>query len=232
MKAIIFDFDGTLNKKKKGSNCWYEVWKYIDDLDYDNYLYDMYKRKEINANEWFKRIIERYKEKGVKREYLAEISKNIELIDGIDETFDFLSQNNIKIFILSGGIRQIIEDTLTRENALKYIDKVEAYDLIFDKNGHLLNLKKPDLHNPENKQECVELIKQQYKLNANDILFVGNGANDESVYKSGVATLCINPDDTDCTNKTIWHNAIENCCNLTEILKFCETEKIPTFELK
>ena len=225
MKAIIFDFDGTLTKSKKGSNCWYEIWKYIDDLDYDNYLYDMYKRKEINEAEWFERIIKRYKEKGVKREYLTEIAKNIELIDGINETFNYLNQNNVKIFILSGGVRQIIEDTLTKKNALPFIQKIEAYDLIFDKNGKLLDFKKPDLHNPENKQECVKLMMQQNELSANDILFVGNGANDETVYKSGVTTLCINPDDTDCTNKTIWHHAIENCNNLTEILKFCKIEK-------
>lgn len=221
MKAVIFDFDGTLTKTKKGSNCWYEIWKYLDDLDYDNFLYDLYNRKEINEAEWFKLIIERYKERDLKREDLTKIAKNIELIAGINETFEFLRKNNIKIFILSGGIRQIIEDTLLKANALHFIEKIEAYDLIFDKNGKLLNLKKPELHNLENKQECVELIKQQYNLSANEILFVGNGGNDESIYKSGVDTLCINPDGTDCTNKTIWHNAIETCSNLTEILKFC-----------
>ena len=32
MKVIVFDFDGTLTKNRKGSNCWYEIWKYIDEL--------------------------------------------------------------------------------------------------------------------------------------------------------------------------------------------------------
>ena len=226
MKAIIFDFDGTLTKSKKGGNCWYEIWQYIDDLDYADYLYGMYKRREINDDQWYNLIIERYKEKGVQRSYLKEISNKIELIDGAYETLEILHKNNIKIFIISGGIRQIIEDVLSRENALQFVDRVETYELVFDEKGKLLDYQKPLFHNLENKHECVEILKKQYKLDAKEILFVGNGKNDETVYLSGVNTLCINPDDTDSHNKIFWHNFIDNCQNLTEILKFCDIEKI------
>ncbi len=228
MKAIVFDFDGTLTKSRKGSNCWYEVWKYMDDLDYDNFLYDKYKRKEFDDKKWFELIIERYKQIDVRREYLHEISKSIALLPGTYETLEQLYKFDIKIFILSGGIRQIIEDTLKREKVDKFITSIETYDLIFDENGKLLGLKRPNLHNPENKNEYIDLIKKEYNLNSDEILFVGNGANDEKVYLSGVNTLCINPDDADIKNTKVWHNGIENCENLTQILKFCGITKEPS----
>ena len=79
MKAIVFDFDGTLTNFRKGSNCWYEVWKYIKDLDYYKFLYKKYASKEIDNIEWFNLTFKRYKEKNVKREYLYEILKGIDL---------------------------------------------------------------------------------------------------------------------------------------------------------
>lgn len=225
MKAIVFDFDGTLTKSRKGSNCWYEVWKYIDDLEYDNFLYNKYKRKEIDDGTWMKLIIKRYREKDVRRVYLHEISKKLELLPGTRETLKKLYENGAKIFVLSGGIKQIIEDVFKREKVDKFITAIETYDLIFDNNGKLINYSRPSLHNLENKNEYIELIKNQYNFKSEDILFVGNGSNDEMVYLSGARTLCINPDDTDPSNKTIWHNQIENCENLSEILKFCDFEK-------
>lgn len=222
MKAIVFDFDGTLTKSRKESNCWYEVWKYMDDLAYDDFLYKKYKNNEIDDIEWFDLIFKRYKEKGVKREYLHEISKKIELLPGAHETLKYLYDNDVKIFILSGGIRQIIEDILKRENVYNFITSIETYDLIFDNEGNLIDFKQPNFHNPENKNEYIDLLTKQYNLKSDEILFVGNGANDEKVYLSGANTLCINPDDADISNKVVWHNAIENCGNLVEILKFCD----------
>ena len=222
MKAIVFDFDGTLTQNRKGSNCWYEIWKYINDIDYDNYLYNLYMNKEIDENEWFNLIIQRYKKTGVKREYLKNISKTIEILPKTYETIKYLFENNVKIFILSGGIRQIICDILKREKIDKFITSVEAYDLVFDTDGKLIDYKRPVIHNLENKNEYVEIIKKQYNIKSDDILFVGNGSNDEKVYLSGVKTLCINPDDADINNKVVWTYVIENCDSLMQIIEYCK----------
>lgn len=225
MKAIVFDFDGTLTKSKKGSNCWYKIWEYIDDLAYDEMLYNMFKKKLIDNDKWFEMIIKRYKEKDVKEAYLEDIANSIELLPGTYQTLKQLHNNGVKIFVLSGGVRQIIEGVLNREKVNKYITSIEAYDLIFEKNGKLTSYAQPNLHNLERKEEYIEQIKTQYGLKSKDILFVGNGSNDETVYKSGVKTLCINPDDADITNKKCWTYGIENCNDLTQILQYCDLEK-------
>ena len=53
-------------------------------------------------------------------------------------------------------------------------------------------------------------------------MFVGNGANDQTVYLSGARTLCINPDDADYKNSKYWNFYIEKCENLFEITEFLE----------
>ena len=49
-----------------------------------------------------------------------------------------------------------------------------------------------------------------------------NGKNDEEVYKSGVKTVCLNPDDADFENKTLWHHVIMKADSLKAILPFIE----------
>ena len=225
MKAVVFDFDGTLTKSKKGSNCWYKIWEYIDDLAYDEMLFYMYRKKLIDNDEWFELIFKRYKEKAVKREYLEDIANSIELLPGAYQTLKQLHNNGVKIFVLSGGVRQIIESVLKREEVDNFITSIEAYDLIFDESGKLAGYSQPNLHSLERKEEYVEQIKTNYQLKNDEILFIGNGSNDETVYKSGVKTLCINPDDADITNKRCWTYGIENCNNLTQILKYCDLDK-------
>ena len=222
MKVVVFDFDGTLTKSKKGSNCWFKVWQAVDDTAYDDFLFGKYRRNEIDQKEWFDLIVERWKEKNVSQEILKGISKSIELLDGAQETLEKLHQSGIKIFVLSGGIRQIIEPVLKRERIDKFITSVETYDLIFDENNKLVGYNSP-AHNPDVKNEYVEVIKTKFNLKGEDILFVGNGENDEDVYKSGAVTLCINPDDADFKNKTVWTHYIEHCNNLAEILPFIRT---------
>lgn len=220
MKAIIFDFDGTLTKSKKGSNCWCKIWDYLGDLEYDNKLYGMFKRNEINDEEWLDLIFERYVEKGLNDHAMQEISDKIELLDGVEETFEKLKENNVKIYILSGGIRQIIEKVLNREGVLEYISSFEAYDLNFDEEGKLVSYSSPK-HNVEKKYEFVEILKNQLGIESDEILFVGNGKNDEEVYKSGAKTLCINPDGADFENRLVWTYAIEECTSMCDILKYC-----------
>lgn len=82
MKVIVFDFDGTLTQNRKGSNCWQEVWKSIDGLSYDDFLYQKYARHEIDIKQWFDLVIERFKEKNVELKNLHNIAKTIKLLPG------------------------------------------------------------------------------------------------------------------------------------------------------
>lgn len=222
MKAIVFDFDGTLTKSPKGSNCWYKVWEEIDDLEIDNLYYGMRKRNEINDDEWLNLIVKRYIKKGVNLKICQKVSGKIKLQDDLDKTFEILKEKGILVFILSGGIKPIVKLSLNK--FVSYIESIEAYDFDFDKKGKLKSFFKP-FHNLEAKEEYIEYIKKKHNLSKGEILFVGNGQNDETVYKSGVKTLCINPDDADYKNKKYWTNYIQKCGSLLEILPFVSEVK-------
>ena len=71
----------------------------------------------------------------------------------------------------------------------------------------------------------INYLKEKHGIKGEEVLFVGNGANDQTVYLSGARTLCINPDDADYKNKKYWDFYMENCENLTEIIPFLEKEK-------
>lgn len=224
MKIVVFDFDGTLTKSKKGSNCWRRVWEHLGDVEKDDELYNMYANKEITNQQWFDLINISFSEKGLKKQAMQTISNDLELIDGAKETLKTLYQNGIKIFILSGGVKQIIENTLTREDLLKYVEKIEAYDFKFDKDDNFTHFVAPK-HNLDDKSEYVNMLLIEFKISGKDVLFVGNDTNDEDVYKSGAVTLCINPHHAKFQNKEIWNYAIEHCNNLKEILKFADLNK-------
>lgn len=34
IKAVVFDFDGTLTKESKGNECWYKTWEFLQDLPF------------------------------------------------------------------------------------------------------------------------------------------------------------------------------------------------------
>jgi FMN phosphatase YigB (HAD superfamily) len=55
-------------------------------------------------------------------------------------------------------------------------------------------------------------------LKPEEICFVGNGDNDEYAHLSGCKTICINPEETDGNNKTLWHTTLNNVTNLTQLL--------------
>jgi len=213
-KVIIFDFDGTLTVSN--SSTWVRIWNKINKPDVDYKYYLMYKNGEINYNQWLEKCFEEYKDSGYNETDLNELVKNTVLIKDLEKVFNFLMQKDIKIYILSGGLKVVIEKAL--KHICKFIKYIEASNFLFDEKGLLSKIVFPTC-NPENKQEFVNLIIKNENVKPSQILFVGNGANDETVYKTGVRTLCLNPDDADYNNKKIWHNVVETE-TLEDILPF------------
>ncbi len=203
-KVVIFDFDGTLTISK--SSTWARIWQKVDAVDLDYELYKMYHRGEIDYNTWLSRGAEEIGKRGYTLSNLKELACSMVLIQDIEQVFCYLKENGVKIYILSGGIKTLIKEKLS--NLKKYVTHIEAPDFVFDKDENLVGSITPN-HNPENKQEFVRIIIEKEGVLPDEVLFVGNGKNDESVYKTKVNTLCLNHDDADYTNKEIWHNSIE-----------------------
>jgi HAD superfamily phosphoserine phosphatase-like hydrolase len=220
MKAIIFDFDGTLTYKSR--NVWKAMWQDLGyDISKESYFAQIYMafiRKEISHQKWCDLTCDKFKERNMDVSILKNIAKEMRLINGFDETIKKLYNNGYSLHIVSGCIADVIKSVIGKEN-LKYFDSIKANEMNFDENGYLENIvgTKYDF---EGKALFIEDFKAKTGCKAEDIIFVGNSSNDEWAHKSGCRTICINPENTCSTNKVVWNNLVENATDLKSILPY------------
>lgn len=220
IRAIVFDFDGTLTKTDNPivKTTWESIWI---SLGYDvrecQNLHKKFDRKEISHSQWCSLTEDKFKERHLQKNVLHSIAQGIKLIDGVEDTFLELWKKNIKIYIVSGSIKLIIQMVLGPLN--EYVESIRANVFDFDEDDYLTRIigTKFDF---EGKATYIRMIAEELQISTQDILFVGNSRNDQFAYQSGAKTLCINPQLTDMTNTMIWNDCIETCNSLTEILGY------------
>ena len=214
-KVVVFDYDGTLTLTKKGTSSWSRTWEKIGQEELDYKLFTMFRNNEITDKEWMEEIVKSYRQFNVNKQLFQELASETTLIEDVVEVFKKMKQNNIKIYILSAGIKNIIDEKLSE--VTEYIHQIFGYDFAYDENdvvSHLNYERKLDF-----KDEGIKEIIETENVSPKDILFIGNGYNDETIYRSGVETLCLNADSADPTNKKIWTYA-ENSKSLKVILPY------------
>ena len=220
-KVVIFDFDGTLTKEHTHTrNTWERLWLALglnlkDCADY----HGLFSAGKITHQEWCE-ITERiFIQQQCRLEHMAEVARSIELLNDTKEVILYLKSLGIKLYILSGSIKQIIERALGKDIASCFTE-IKANRFYFDDQGCLSGIAGTP-YDFEHKADFVKKIIAEGQFFPKDILFVGNSFNDEFVYTSGVETLCINPRDTKLYCNTVWSNYIRSSETLKDILPFC-----------
>lgn len=219
MKAVFFDFDGTLTCK--GKNIWRTIWEECGyDISSSSYYASLLRKflsKKMTHQEWCDLTCEKFRQANFDYETLMKLAKTIKLIDGVEETLKQLKENEFRLYVVSGNIISVINEALGKTSRL--FDGIMANDLQFDKFGKLKHIKGTN-YDFEGKARFINEFKAATNSPAKDLFFVGNGGNDEWAHLSGCNTICINPDETDFSNNTKWHKVIDNSSNLTDILKY------------
>ena len=231
MKAIVFDFDGTLTKKNQ--NIWRMLWEKCGYTTDKNSLYaKLYKMhvidKKITRQQWFDYTCKAFKEKGLTLQDIIATSKQIELIGGFEETIFKLFDKGYSLHIVSGCLKETIEFKLGT-NAILF-DGIETNRCIFDKDGKLQRLVPTDF-DYEGKAKYLQLLIQQgYK--PEDIIFVGNSDNDEWAHSAGCHTICINPENAEENNSQKWNKVYKNVSHLSKIFSHLDIFDKNQFEEK
>ena len=218
MKAIFFDFDGTLTYTSL--NFWKKLWLVLGyDIKPGSYYKNLFNdamADRLTHQQWVDKCCTKFQDAGLTKEMLLDLSKTINLMDGLAETMQELQKRGYRLFIVSGNIRQVLDEVLG-ENT-KYFDGIYANDFVFDEDGDLDHIVGTKYDN-QGKARLIKLMAELTETPVQEFWFVGNGGNDEWVYTTGCKTLLINPYDTkQHDNKNVWHKQIKNLTNLQQIL--------------
>lgn len=207
MKAVIFDFDGTLTEKK--GNLWKRIWQSLGyNVDPDSYYASLYKRfmsGNITHRQWCELTLEAFKEKGFTKQKLEKLTDSMSLIDGAEDLIKYLHAKGLELHIVSGNIVSVIENVLG--NNKQFITAIKANEFLFDNNGNISEIVGTK-YDHEGKATYVKELCEKKGYKPSEVLFIGNSMNDEWVYTSGARTLCVNPDKTKSENNRIWNKVI------------------------
>lgn len=166
-RLICFDMDSTLIKT--------EV---IDELadragvgEQVREITEAAMRGELDFSESFKKRVALLK--GLDESVMQEIAENLPIMDGADRLMSTLKKCGYKIAILSGGFTYFGEHLKKRFD----IDYVYANELEIE-NGKLTGKHKGDIVDGKRKAELLQLLAQVEKIELEQVIAVGDGAND------------------------------------------------------
>ena len=218
-KIVVFDFDGTLTKPRVDSNTWELMWTILGyDVSECEKYHKQFSNNEISHDEWCEITEKMFIKAGCSKQHIREAAQGAQLANDAGEVIMELKSKGIKLYIVSGSIKQYVECVLGRE-LTECFTEIKANRFTFDDQG-MLNGIIGTPYDFEGKARFVNKIIQSTHISPKDILYVGNSFNDEFIYTTGVETLCINPKNTDFYNDKIWHHFIRRLKSLKEILPY------------
>jgi HAD superfamily phosphoserine phosphatase-like hydrolase len=218
IKAVVFDFDGTLTNRHEDKTTWERIWSSLGyDLNDCAFYHTQFSKGVISHEKWCDITCQKFRDRNLSEQQLLGISETISLIPGTTDVLRKLREKNIRLFILSGSIKAIIRNTLGELYDL--FEEVKANDLIFGEDATLREIigTKYDF---KGKADFLRQVMKDYRLSPLEVLFIGNSCNDVWASESGARTLCVNPHFTDHTNIKHWSYAIRKMADLNEIMKY------------
>lgn len=210
-KIVCIDFDNTCTI---GDSTWGAILKEIcgRDVDKKNGKF-MQALKDLIAlsandvleidmiNSMFVKILKQFH---VNKDLVERASKNIELANNFSETIRALHEDGYKIFIISGGIKNVIMSTLGDD--AKYFTKIYGAEIEFGENGEVDEFHAADFDN-SGKAILVKNIMKRSGVDSSNMYYVGDGVNDLSVTKLEINTIGVNID-TDTKRNMRWGQKI------------------------
>ncbi len=225
VRAVVFDFDGTLTKSESKMTTWQRIWTELGyPIEECDKLHKKFDDKEITHQQWCELTCQKFQSKNLSKNTLSEISSCISLVEGCAPTLRKLKSGNLSLFIVSGSVREIIIEVLGEE-ITHLFDRIQANRMEFSSSNGELKRIIGTRYDFEGKCNFIIEIAKELNIQPYEILFVGNSDNDELAHKSGAITLCVNPISTNGHNIKIWNNRIENMRNLSDILPYVITER-------
>ena len=167
-RVICFDMDSTLIK----AECIDELAERAGVGDEVRTITEAAMRGEIDFKESFTRRVALLK--GLDAKVMEDIANHLPITEGVERLMTVLKRCGYKIAILSGGFTFFGEHLARRFG----IDYVYANELEVDENNKLTGRYVGDIVDGQRKAELLRLIAQVEKVDLEQTIAVGDGAND------------------------------------------------------
>ena len=167
-RLICFDMDSTLVQ----TECINELAERAGVGDKVKAITESAMRGEIDFKESFRRRVALLK--GLDASVMQEIAENMPITEGVDRLMEVLKRAGYKIAILSGGFTYFGEYIQRKYG----IDYVYANELEVGEDGKLTGRYVGDIVDGRRKADLLKLIAQMEKVNLEQTIAVGDGAND------------------------------------------------------
>jgi HAD superfamily phosphoserine phosphatase-like hydrolase len=217
-RVVLLDFDGTLTRSNNDHTTWEEIWVRLGyGVNECAEFHRKFTNGEITHLEWCELTAKKFRAKHLTKVDVDKVADGIFLLPGVEETLQVLEKNNIKIYVVSGSIKYIINRVLGDHR--NYFAEIKANEFKFDSGGLFTEIigTKYDF---EGKADFIKQVIVENGIEPYEALFVGNSSNDTWAHESGAVTLCINPKMVDPNNTIEWTHCIRASNNFTDILKY------------
>lgn len=248
--AIMYDFDKTLCGKDMQEYTFIpnlglealEFWKEADILRKDNkmdqvlaYMYLMFK-KMVDNN------------RSLKRQYLNDMGKNIELFHGVEEWFirinEYGKEHGMEIehYIISSGLKEIIEGT----SIGKYFKEIYASEFYYNEDGNavwpriavnytnktqfLSRINKGVLDISDDASLNKKMFDNDRRISTSNMIYIGDGYTDVPCMKltkdGGGISIAVYTDKTEKTAESLLSDERINYMTLADYREGSEIDKI------
>lgn len=205
IKLCVFDFDSTLMDGETITN-------FAKIAGKEKEVENITSRAMAGELDFYESLKQRVSYlKGIDSKKITEVAQNLPFIEGAKDIISYLKQNGIRVIVFSGGFHV----------ATNYAKEVLGYDASFanylhEKNGVLTGNVGGEMMFGDSKGKVLKELKAILGLTKDEVMCVGDGANDLSMFKEAGLKIAF------CANEVLKKEAtfIVDKKDLREIKKY------------
>lgn len=181
-RLAVFDVDGTLTRH---SSIWWRLHEHFGTEKLGKVYYDQYFDGTITYKEWADFDASLWKGQSLKS--VLEVVKKTKLVRGAKDTIDALRKRGLQLAILSSGL-DVMADNIAERLGISHV----VTNHLLHNNGILTG--EVDVHvGWDEKAEELRKIGQHFGVPLKETVFVGDGRNDITAFKSAGLSIAFNP---------------------------------------
>ena len=196
---VFFDLEGTLLKKnysldngKVSPSAWTVLAKEIsiDCFKEEEETKDKWNKGEYcNYTEWMRETIKIHIKYKLKKSTFTRVVNSVEIVNGAQSAIKTLRDNGVITCIISGGFKQLADRA---QKDLKIDHSMSGCEYFFnEQTGYIehYNLLPSDYNG---KLNFMKTITQEYGVETNQCVFVGDGINDIEIARKAGLSIAFN----------------------------------------